>query len=327
MCVPVVSPENIPTDEYIVATEQACKFLTDEESHQLRAKVAGLLHSAKPPQSNLSKRERQVLGNLAKNRDITILPADKGKATVIMDTAEYESKVKEMLGDRRIYEVLQSDPTLKYKKDLISKLSKLKQEGKITEQDYEWLYPIAENVPRMYCTPKIHKEGNPLRPIVDYTGSIGYRTSRALAGILAPIVGKSEHHLNNSKDLANDMNSIMVEEDEMFISHDVVSLFTNTPIDLALQVIRERLEGDKELHTRTHLAVEDIMDLLKFIVTTTYFSFRGVIYQQKFGTVSPLLAYLFMEWLEKQVIATAPVECKPKPVSYTHLTLPTIYSV
>jgi len=28
--------------------------------------------------------------------------------------------------------------------------------------------------------------------------------------------------------------------------------------------------------------------------------------------VSPLLANLFMEWLEKQAIATAPVECKPK---------------
>jgi len=66
----------------------------------------------------------------------------------------------------------------------------------------------------------------------------------------------------------------------MFIFHDVVSLFTNTPVDLALQVIRERLEGDTELHTRWRLTVEDIMDLLKFIVTTTYFSFRGVIYQQ-----------------------------------------------
>jgi len=51
-----VSPEAIPTDEYIVATEQACKFLPEEERRQLRAKVAGLLHSAKPPQFNLSKR-------------------------------------------------------------------------------------------------------------------------------------------------------------------------------------------------------------------------------------------------------------------------------
>jgi len=96
-----VSPEAIPTDEYIVATEQVCKFLREEESHQIWAKAAGLLHSVEPPQSNLSKGERQALENLAKNKYITILPADKGKATVIMDTEEYESKVKEMLDDER----------------------------------------------------------------------------------------------------------------------------------------------------------------------------------------------------------------------------------
>ena len=134
----------------------------------------------------------------------------------------------------------------------------------------------------------------------NYTGSIGYRTSRALADILAPFVGKRGHHLNSSKHLAKEMISVTVEEDEMFISHYVVSLFTNTPIDLALQVIRERLEGATELHTRTRLTVEYIMGLLKFIVTTTYFSFRSIIYQQMFGVamgspVSPLLANLFME--------------------------------
>ena len=41
-------------------------------------------------------------------------------------------------------------------------------------------------------------------------------------------------------------------------------------------------------------------------------TFRGVMYQQMFGAamgspVSPLLANLFMEWLEKQAIATTPV--------------------
>ena len=189
---------------------------------------------------------------------------------MIMDTEDYESKVKEMLDDKRTYEVLQSDPTPKYKKELVGKLSKLKQEGEIMQEDYDWLYPTAENVPRMYCMPKTHKAGNLLRPVVDYTGFIGYRTSQALADILAPLVGKSDHHLNNSKHLAKEMISVMVEEDEMFISHDVVSLFTNMPIDLALQVIWERLEGDTKLHTRTRLIVEDIMDLLKFIVTTTY---------------------------------------------------------
>ncbi|XP_066289701.1 uncharacterized protein [Branchiostoma lanceolatum] len=103
----------------------------------------------------------------------------------------------------------------------------------------------------------------------------------------------------------------------MFLSHDVVSLFTNTPIPETLDIIKRRLQADTDLKNRTNLTVDDIIELLTFIVTTTYFCFRGEIYQQKFGTamgspVSPVLANLFMEWLEQQAIATAPVNCTPK---------------
>ena len=56
------------------------------------------------------------------------------------------------------------------------------------------------------------------------------------------------------------------------------------------------------------------MELLQFVVTTTYFSFRGTIYQQKFGTAlgSQVIANLFMEWLEQQAIDTAPLTCQPR---------------
>ncbi|XP_072042857.1 uncharacterized protein [Amphiura filiformis] len=59
------------------------------------------------------------------------------------------------------------------------------------------------------------------------------------------------------------------------------------------------------------------MELLEFILTTTYFSFRGNIYRQKFGAamgspVSAIVANLYMEWLEQQAIATAPLDCAPK---------------
>ncbi len=169
----------------------------------------------------------------------------------------------------------------------------------------------------MYCTPKIHKDGNPLRPIVDYTGSIGYNLSRSLADILSPIVGKTQHHVNNSKEFSQEMSAVYIQNGEEFISHDVVSLFTNVPIDKALQVIRERLESDKSLQKRTNLTVDNIMELLEFVLTTTYFSFNGTIYQQRFGTamgspVSPIVANMYMEFLEQKAIATADVEYKPR---------------
>ena len=55
------------------------------------------------------------------------------------------------------------------------------------------------------------------------------------------------------------------------------------------------------------------MDLTEFIATFTYFSLRGQLFKQKFGTTmgsraSPILANFFMEWLEQQAIATAPID-------------------
>ena len=103
------------------------------------------------------------------------------------------------------------------------------------------------------------------------------------------------------------MASVMIEQDQTFLSHDVVFLFTNTPIDETLDFIKKQLEVDTKLKLRTNLNMDDIMELLKFIVTTTYFSFRGTIYQQKFGTAmggpaSSVITNLFMEGLEQQAI-------------------------
>ena len=77
------------------------------------------------------------------------------------------------------------------------------------------------------------------------------------------------------------------------MSYDVVSLFTKTPIKEACEIIRKRLENDKTLKKRTNLDVDNIMELLKFVLEMTYFRFEGEIYQQKFGVamgspVSPI---------------------------------------
>ena len=155
-------------------------------------------------------------------------------------------------------------------------------------------------------------------PIVDFTGSIGYSVAKSLADILAPIVGQSEHHVLNSKSLADQLKDITVEEDEILNSHDVVALFTNTPIDLTLQIIRDRLELDQDLKNRTLLSIDDIIELIEFsLARVAYFSYNGAIYRQKFGMamgspLSPIGCNIFMEWLENKAITTAPITCRPR---------------
>ena len=103
---------------------------------------------------------------------------------------------------------------------------------------------------RLHGTPKVHKPGNKVRPIVDYTGSIWYNTFRALADILTPLLGKTEHRVVNSKHLAEDLAQVYIEEGEIFNSHDVVSLFTNSPVDKSLEVIKAKTATRQNTQTK-----------------------------------------------------------------------------
>ncbi len=101
-----LTPEKVPIDDYVVATEQACGFLPERERDELRSKVCGITGNVKVPKPNISKEEKTALKALKKQETIMILPADMGKATVVMDKEKYEQKVKVMLSDTKTYEKL-----------------------------------------------------------------------------------------------------------------------------------------------------------------------------------------------------------------------------
>ena len=107
-----------------------------------------------------------------------ILPAYKGCATVILDKSEYQSKMSELVNNKDTYLPLKTDPTDKYRTQLINIL---KPWGKlISIQLYRFLYPTGGQPPRMYGLPKIHKAGTPLRPIVSSIGSLTYNVAKYL---------------------------------------------------------------------------------------------------------------------------------------------------
>ena len=102
-----------------------------------------------------------------------------------------------------------------------------------------------------------------------------------------------------------------VESDEILVSFDVSSLFTNVPVGEAVSIIRERLREDETLGDRTSLSPERIADLLEMCLRSTYFSFGGNFYEQKEGAamgspVSAVVANLYMEFFEELALETAP---------------------
>ena len=109
--------------------------------------------------------EREALVSLQNNKDIMIVPADKGRATVVMNTKDYKAKAETLLSDDKTYKKLKSNPTSKYKNKLINILKPLKRTGRITDIKYKLLHPTSEEVPKFYRLPKVHKNSMPLRPL------------------------------------------------------------------------------------------------------------------------------------------------------------------
>ncbi len=106
-----------------------------------------------------------------------------------------------------------------------------------------------------------------------------------------------------------------MEPDDIMVSFDIVSLFTNVPIAEALNVILVMLQNDENLLDRTSLDAVTVIELVELCLKSTYFRCEGIYYKQTEGTamgspVSAVVANLYMQFFEEMGISSAPA--KPK---------------
>ena len=98
--------------------------------------------------------------------------------------------------------------------------------------------------------------------------------------------------------------------DEIMVSFEVVSLFTNVPVDETCEIIKRKLLDDVTLAERTKISVNEIIDLIKLCVSTTCFQWHDDYYEQTSGAamgspLSPVLANIFMEDFEQKALANS----------------------
>ena len=306
-----VIPRRVPVVDTITATEAACRDLNSGDANELRARVSGILkRHDRVKEQNVSKQEWQAIEQLKRDDTIMILPADKGRVTVVMKKSEYQEKCEHLLNDEKTYKKLKGDPTRKYKAELGNVLRDLKDRKIITPDLHRKLYPTVDQPPRFYGLPKVHKNNIPLHPIVSSIGTITYECVKYLADVLSPLMGKTEHHVKNSKEFAEYVKLLKVGPDEELRSYDVSALFTSVPVDKALEIIRRRLTEDVTLSNRTPLSPDDIIAVLEKCLKGTYFLYKGEYYLHIHGAamgspVSPIICNIYMEEFEQRALAEA----------------------
>ena len=184
-----------------------------------------------------------------------------------------------LLEDKNTYRPLKLDPTNKQKNRLINILRSIKSEGRLEDHIYKKMYPTGASSSKRYGLPKIQNKNILPGPIVSSLGSVFYMVAKELARIMKPLAGNTIHQVNNSKEFAEDIKKMKLEEGECIMSYDVAALFTSIPVKPAIEVIKKKLEQDKELHQRTTMSIQNL-DLLEFCLCNTYFLFQGQYYEQ-----------------------------------------------
>jgi len=144
-----------------------------------------------------------------------------------------------MLQDTNTYAIINKDPIKGISSMLKNMLTRWKQAKYINEIAYRSLNCNDSLLPRAYLL-KVHKPECLFRIIVSSLNSPLYNLATFLHKILIKNIPVSDSHLNNSFDLVQKLKDIQVDDDYILISLDVVSLFTNIPIDLVIESMSKR---------------------------------------------------------------------------------------
>ncbi|KAJ8919391.1 hypothetical protein NQ315_016484 [Exocentrus adspersus] len=107
--------------------------------------------------------------------------------------------------------------------------------------------------------------------------------ARFLLNIISPLEGNTLSAVKNTQHFVRIIKEQHVTQQDLLVSFDVTSLFTNVPTNKALDVVKKKLSEDESLEHRTSLSLNAIMEMLNMCINTTYFQLDDEFYQQEFG--------------------------------------------
>ena len=130
----------LPNKDIIATIDEAVKDLEKEEADTICVKVSLTPQNSTPSKDNLSKDERKALKELQSDTSIVILPADKGRSTIILNREDYLEKCMDHINNGP-YQLLKKDPTAKIKTKTLKQLKVLKDNEFIDNKLYYYLKP------------------------------------------------------------------------------------------------------------------------------------------------------------------------------------------
>ena len=184
-----------------------------------------------PIRNNLPRKERKALTTLRKRTDIVMKPADMDSGTVIMDHSWYVNESDRQLNDTKYYQKQSSDLTNKVQERVKEYTTRLHKDNLINYETLKYFSSNSEpKAGRFYILPKIHKQGNPGRPIISSNGHPTGRISEVVDYHLKPLVQTLPSFTKDNTHFLLQLQKLgPLPDNAILVTLDVSSLYTNIP--------------------------------------------------------------------------------------------------
>ncbi|KAL9961859.1 hypothetical protein ACROYT_G030890 [Oculina patagonica] len=165
-----ITPKSLPVPQIVSSIESGIDQLPNAEKDLIRASVTSAINNWRPPpRSSITNEEKKALRDLAKDTSVTILPAYRGRAVVVMNTNDYVDKINNLLNDEKTYHKItdkRRNPTSSTEKSLNKLLLQIKHQPASHDSSKKQLEPklyyklhSTDSTPAsFYGLPKIHKD-------------------------------------------------------------------------------------------------------------------------------------------------------------------------
>ena len=271
------APRNFITSPKFIASVESGLMKINDENTQTTTRIR-MVNKILNFTTNQSKINNPLLSKseiietkkfFQENNNLLVLKSDKGNTTVLVSKDFYNMEVMKMLNDETTYTVSRFEYTCTFERRSNSIVSNMVKKQQISEQMGKLLKTYNSIVPRAYALPKTHKETLSWRIIVSSIDGPTYKLSGFLANILSKIVGKSPYHTVDSWQFCKEIRNIHLPDESLrLVSLDVVSLFTNVPVDLAIQVLHHRWT---EIEQHTKIDRDGFLQAVKFVLESNIF--------------------------------------------------------
>ena len=244
--------------------------------------------------------------SLKDDNSIKICSFDKGNGIVIVNSNEYYAKLDEIVYDKSKFEEVRVSPDMSHpiirNETAIRNYLRKNVKGKISQNEFESMYPTGSQPGKMYGLCKVHKPGLPFRPVVSMLNTAEYKLAKFLDNIIKPHI-PSKHMLDSTSSFLDKLKEFVFRQNDILVSFDVVSLFTNVPLGETIDMIAEHIYNS---NTKP-MFEKDVFKRLMKIATSGIFMYNGKCFKQVDGVtmgspLGPTMANFCLAYYEEKLL-------------------------